>query len=206
MSHAATNSDEPLMAHGSILKTGIPNGKIAIWLFLGSEVMFFTGLIGAFIVLRYSQANWPYDPAKPEFPLALELTALNTFLLICSSVTLVFGLQHVQRGNRALGNLGLLLTTLFGAAFVSIQGIEYVELYHENFRPDGDLFTSCFYAMTGFHGFHVAVGVLAMAVLTVMGYMGKFNEKNYAAIELTGLYWHFVDLVWIILFSIVYLI
>ena len=206
MSHDDSHSDGPLMAHGSILKTGIHNGKIAMWLFLGSEIMFFTGLIGAFIVLRYSQANWPYDPANAEFPLALELTAFNTFLLICSSVTLVYGLQNIQKGNPSKGNIGLLLTTLFGAAFVSIQAYEYMELYHHNFRPENDLFTSCFYTMTGFHGFHVAVGVLAMGVLTVMGYLGKFDAKNHAAVELTGLYWHFVDLVWILLFSIVYLV
>ncbi len=208
MSHVATHSDEPLMAHGSILKTGIPNGKIALWLFLGSEVMFFTGLIGAYIVLRFSQPieSWGYNPALPEFPLALELTAFNTFLLICSSVTLVYGLQHMQRGHRGKANIGLLLTTLFGATFVGIQMIEYLELFHHTFRPETDLFASCFYTMTGFHGFHVFVGVIAMAVLTVMGFMGKFSAKNYAAIELVGLYWHFVDLVWIILFAIVYLI
>lgn len=210
MSHAISthDADGPLMAHGSVLQTGITNGKIATWLFLGSEVMFFTGLIGAYIVLRFGQTTW-VDPSSHEFPLAIPLTAANTFLLICSSVTLVWGLQSIQQGKRAKGNLGLLLTTLFGACFVGVQAFEYYSLWngmhHPPFRPNSDLFGSCFYVMTGFHGFHVLVGVIALAVLTVMGYRGHFNEKKYAPVELTGLYWHFVDLVWIILFAIVYL-
>lgn len=207
MSHAAHahDSDAPLMAHGSVLQTGIHNGKIAIWLFLGSEIMFFTGLIGAYIVLRFGQgaANWP-DPAKT---LNVPLTAANTFLLICSSVTLVWGLQGFQMNNRKRGNLGLLLTTLFGALFVGVQVYEYIELFHHGMKPESNLFGSCFYAMTGFHGFHVFVGVVTLAVLTCMGYAGKFGPTydEYAPIELAGLYWHFVDLVWIILFAIVYL-
>ena len=203
--HPTTTPDPPLMAHGSVLQTGITNGKIAMWLFLGSEVMFFTGLIGAYIVLRFGQTTWA-DPTAENYPLNIPLTAANTFLLICSSVTLVWGLQAIQAGDRKNGNWGLFLTTLFGAVFVAVQAYEYYELWHHaNMKPSSDLFGSCFYAMTGFHGLHVAIGVIAMAVLTVMGWAGKFDPKNYAPVELTGLYWHFVDLVWIILFAIVYL-
>lgn len=206
MSHALSPSHEPpLMAHGSVLQTGISNGKIAMWLFLGSEVMFFTGLIGAYIVLRFGAGTWA-DPTSPDYPLNIPLTAANTFLLICSSVSLVWGLQGYQLNRIRQGNLGLLLTTIFGAVFVGVQAYEYYELWHHNMRPDSDLFGSCFYAMTGFHGLHVFVGVVAMAVLTVFGYLGKFDSHHYAAVENTGLYWHFVDLVWIILFAIVYLI
>ncbi len=208
MSHATAHhggsDDGPLMAHGSVLNLGIPNGKIAIWLFLASEVMFFTGLIGAYIVTRFGQApgNWP----QPHITLNVPLTAFNTFLLICSSVTLVWGLQSIQAGDRAKGNWGLFLTTVIGAVFVGVQAYEYYELWgHRGMRPDTNIFGSCFYTMTGFHGLHVAGGVIAMAIVTCMGLAGKFNPKSYAAVELTGLYWHFVDLVWIILFAIVYL-
>jgi heme/copper-type cytochrome/quinol oxidase subunit 3 len=210
MSHAISNTSgggglKPLMAHGSVLQLGISNGKIGMWLFLGSEVMFFTGLIGAYIILRFGQVTWA-DPTGEGYPLNIPLTAANTFLLICSSVTLVWALQSIQAGKRGLGNLGLLLTTVFGAVFVGVQGVEYYELYtHRGMSPSSDLFGSCFYTMTGFHGMHVAVGVIAMGVLTAMGFAGKFDEENYAAVEMTGLYWHFVDLVWIILFAIVYL-
>jgi cytochrome c oxidase subunit III len=208
--HGHTGHDEgPLMAHGSVLQLGITNGKIATWLFLGSEVMFFTGLIGAYIVLRFGQppGNWP-DPSET---LNVPLTAANTFLLICSSVTLVWGLQAIQAGDKRKGFWGLFLTMVFGAIFVSVQGVEYYELFtgghghRAELRPYTNLFGSCFYTMTGFHGFHVLCGVIAMAVLTVKGFLGHFDEKHYAAVELTGLYWHFVDLVWIILFAIVYL-
>jgi heme/copper-type cytochrome/quinol oxidase subunit 3 len=195
--------DAPLMAHGSVLQTGISNGKIAIWLFLASEVMFFTGLIGAYIVLRGGQgfSNWP-DPAKS---LNVPLTAANTFLLICSSVTLVWGLQGYQANDKRTGNLGLLLTTIFGAIFVGVQVYEYIELFHLGMRPDAHLFGSTFYIMTGFHGLHVFLGVVTLAVLTVRGFLGHFDANNNATVEMAGLYWHFVDLVWIILFAIVYL-
>lgn len=201
--HPRRSKEPVLMAHGSVLQTGITNGKIATWLFLGSEVMFFTGLIGAYVILRGGQgfAQWP-DPTKA---LNVPLTAANTFLLICSSVTLVYGLQGFQANNIRQGNLGLWLTTFFGAVFVGVQGYEYYELYHHGVTPDANIFGSCFYAMTGFHGLHVFGGVVALLVLSIMGSRGCFNAKNYVAVELVGLYWHFVDLVWILLFAIVYL-
>ena len=215
MTHAPVNANHspdhghdesgPLMAHGSILQTQITNGKICMWLFLGSEIMFFTGLIGAYIVLRFGQGpgNWP----SPDKTLNVPLTAINTFFLICSSVTLVWALQSFQHEQPAKGNLGLLATTLIGALFVGVQAYEYIELLGAGMAPDTNLFGSCFYVMTGFHGFHVLVGVLSLAWLTVMGFLGKFGPtySQYAPIEMTGLYWHFVDLVWIILFAIVYL-
>ncbi len=213
MSHATTASphdhadgDQPLMAFGTVLNLQISNGKVAMWLFLASEVMFFTGLIGAYIILRAGQSTWA-DPTSADYPLAIGLTAFNTFLLICSSVTLVWGLQNYQQNEIAKGNLGLLFTTLFGAVFVGVQCYEYYELIvHRGMTPDKDIMASCFYAMTSFHGLHVFLGVVALAVLTIKGYMGHFNAENFALVELTGLYWHFVDLVWIILFAIVYLI
>ena len=206
MSHASTphtDLPKPLMAHGSVLQTGIPNGKLAMWEFLASEVMFFTGLIGAYIVLRFGQHEWP----PPEQTLNVPLTALNTFFLICSSVTLVWALQNYQLNKIKLANFGLLATTLLGAVFVGIQIYEYWLLLDHGMTPSWNIFGSCFFIMTGFHGLHVFIGVVALAVLTVMGFMGKFGPgyENHAAVELTGLYWHFVDLVWIILFAIVYL-
>ncbi len=206
---SATHEAHPegvLTAHGTVLNLQISNGKIGTWLFLASEVMFFTGLIGAYIILRAGQTTWG-DPTAEDYPLNIPLTAFNTFLLICSSVTLVWGLQAYQAGDQQKGLAGLALTTLFGGVFVGIQAYEYYELVsHRNMTPDKDVMASCFYAMTSFHGLHVLMGVIAMAVLTVKGMLGHFGPKNYVAIEMTGLYWHFVDLVWIILFAIVYLI
>jgi cytochrome c oxidase subunit 3 len=212
MSHPAptapthgSSGEAPLMAFGTVLNLQISNGKVGIWLFLASEVMFFTGLIGAYIILRAGQSTWG-DPTSDQYPLNIPLTALNTFLLICSSVTLVWGLQAIQAGERAKGNLGLLITTVVGALFVGVQVYEYIHLVHDGMTPEKDIMAGCFYVMTGFHGLHVLLGVVAMAVVTIKGYMGHFSPKNYAIVEYTGLYWHFVDLVWIILFAIVYLI
>lgn len=202
--HGETPDGRPT-SFDTVLNLGIRNGKVGLWLFLASEVMFFTGLIGAYIVLRAGQDTW-IDPTDPNYPLAIPLTALNTFLLICSSVTLVWGLQGIQAGNKSRGTWGLFFTTLFGAVFVGVQIYEYKELFAHGFTPDVDITASCFYAMTSFHGLHVFLGVVALAVLTVMSWRGKFDQKNYLIVEATGLYWHFVDLVWIILFAIVYLI
>lgn len=200
--HHDETDDGLLRSHGSILQTQIANGKICMWLFLASEVMFFTGLIGAYIVLRFGQGEWP-DPTQT---LNVPLTAMNTFFLICSSVTLVAALQHIQMGNRAKANFFLFATTFIGAIFVGIQVYEYMELFGHGMTPYANVFGGCFYVMTGFHGAHVTGGVIAMAALWIMGLRGKFDENNYAVVENTGLYWHFVDLVWILLFAIVYLI
>lgn len=200
--HHQEPDDGLLRSHGSVLQTQISNGKICIWLFLASEVMFFTGLIGAYIVLRFGQGEWP-DPTET---LNVRLTAFNTFLLICSSVTLVAALQNIQMGKRGKANFFLFATTFIGALFVGIQIYEYQELFGHGMTPFENVFGGCFYVMTGFHGVHVAAGVVAMGTLWIMGLCGKFDEHNYAAVENTGLYWHFVDLIWIILFAIVYLV
>lgn len=210
MAHTAhvsqSTTDKPLTAFGTVLNLQVLNGKVGTWLFLASEIMFFTGLIGAYIVLRAGQDTWG-DPTFEGYPLNIPLTAANTFLLICSSVTLVWGLQHYQMNNQFKGTLGLFLTTFFGAVFVGVQVYEYYELMiHRDMWPDSDIMASCFFTMTGFHGLHVLLGVITLAVLTVKGMLGHWGPDNYLTVECAGLYWHFVDLVWIILFAIVYLI
>jgi len=182
--------------------TGIPHDKMGMWVFLCSEVMFFTGLIGAYLVLRFSSAAWP-DPSKT---LNIPLTAFNTFLLICSSVTMVQALASADRGDLRKMKLFLSLTLLFGACFLSVQVFEYNKLlFHEHFTPSSSLFGSVFFTTTGFHGFHVFCGVVCMAYMTGKAFLGKLTQAHHQGIETLGLYWHFVDLVWIILFTIIYL-
>jgi cytochrome c oxidase subunit 3 len=283
-------------------------GKVAMWLFLATEVMFFTGLIGSYIVLRagspqtsYSnlyppttdleglhdtrgvfvksvgtgapqvteilhkegglteaeaeeivhhahglvtglstnkaealQASlasagavavseelksyqWPLPYDELTNPLAIDLTAANTFILICSSLTMVLSLSAFQSGRKGAGSGWLLATVIIGAIFVSVQAYEYYQLmfgHHYppgisasgHFRPNVSLFASCFFTMTGFHGAHVSAGVVTLFVIWLRSLFGAYNEKHYAPVELAGLYWHFVDLVWIILFTIVYLL
>ena len=203
MSHAATVEevqDHPM---------GLYNGKLGTWLFLCSEIMFFAGLIGSYIVLRSGTASWP----QPGQILNIPLTGVNTFVLICSSVTMVKAFQWCLEGHQKRTQRNLFLTFLFGVLFLVIQAIEYHKLFHHGLKPWGGpdpattkLYGTCFYILTGFHGFHVFCGVVAVFVIFMMSLFGRFSRTHYAEIELVGLYWHFVDLVWIILFTILYLI
>jgi heme/copper-type cytochrome/quinol oxidase subunit 3 len=181
--------------------TGIAHDKMGMWVFLCSEIMFFTGLIGAYIVLRFASPVWPH----PGSTLNIWLTALNTFILICSSVTMVKALASVRDGDIRKLKLFLSMTLLFGAIFLSIQAYEYRHLLHAGFNPHVSLFGSVFYMTTGFHGFHVFCGVVCMAFVTGKAFLGKYTPAHHQGVETIGLYWHFVDLVWIILFTIIYL-
>lgn len=187
-------------AQGSV---GVHTQKLGMWVFLVSEVMFFTALIGSYIILRWgTDASWP----EPRTVLAIPVTALNTFILICSSVSMVKAFAAATRDDQAGLKRWLLLTVLGGATFVSIQALEYHHLIEKGFLPSFGLFGAAFYTMTGFHGFHVSCGVISMIWVTIRAFRGKYVGGNYYGVETIGLYWHFVDLVWIILFTIVYLI
>ncbi|MBT3268065.1 NAD(P)H-binding protein [Candidatus Poribacteria bacterium] len=181
--------------------TGIGHAKFGMWVFLASEVMFFTGLIGAYIILRNATPGWP-DPGDR---LSLGLTAFMTFLLIVSSMTLVLSLSAIQRGLQARFKLFLGLTVLCGAAFVGLQVYEWSHFLAHS-APSTDMFWGVFYTLTGFHGAHVTIGVVALAMIYIKALRGGYTETQYGDVEMTGLYWHFVDLVWIILFTIIYLI
>ncbi|MGA2382241.1 MAG: heme-copper oxidase subunit III [Gemmatimonadales bacterium] len=182
---------------------GVYTQKVGMWVFLVSEVMFFTALIGSYIILRWGTgAQWP----DPRTVLAIPITALNTFILICSSVSMVKAYAAATRDDQAGLKKWLLLTVLGGATFVSVQAYEYHHLIEKGFLPSSGVFGSAFYTMTGFHGFHVTCGVISMIWVTVRAFRGRYAGGNYRGVETIGLYWHFVDLVWIILFTIVYLI
>ena len=182
---------------------GVYNEKLGMWVFLGSEVMFFTALIGAYIILRVAH---PEAWAAPGEVLNVPVTAINTFLLICSSVTMVKAFAAAQHGHLRPMRLWLLATVLIGASFVGVQVFEYIELVHKGFVPSEGLYGSTFFTMTGFHGFHVTIGVICMTFVTWRAFQGRYTAADHRGIEVIGLYWHFVDLVWIILFTIVYLI
>ncbi len=182
---------------------GINTRKLGMWVFLASEVMFFTGLIGSYIILRSGVPNWPV----PSTVLNIPLTALNTFILICSSATLVLAYAAIQRGDEEGLQVGLLLTIILGTLFLGIQVKEYQELiFHRGFSIKSGLFGSCFFTMTGFHGTHVFLGVLCLISVFLKAIRGGYSKEDCRGVEVVGLYWHFVDLVWIILFTIVYLI
>jgi heme/copper-type cytochrome/quinol oxidase subunit 3 len=190
---------------------GVYNQKFGMWVFLLSEVMFFTGLIGSYIILRFAH---PDAFAEPGRVLNVPLTAANTFILIVSSVTMVKAFASIELGDQRGLRRWLLATVLLGAVFLSIQGIEYVKLAEHGFVPMVDayaaegapLYGMTFYTLTGFHGAHVTIGVLCMIFVTVKAFRGRYSQADHGGVEVMGLYWHFVDLVWIILFTIVYLI
>ena len=204
--HAAAAVMEPRRARGLDVYTK----KVGMWVFLCSEVMFFTGLIGSYIVLRFGASeSW----ANPGEVLNVPITAVNTFILICSSVTMVKAFAAAEQGDQKGIRLFLFLTWVLGTIFLGIQAVEYRELAmhgswqgSHGFTPAAGLYGATFFTMTGFHGFHVFSGVLCLGWATIEAFRGRWTADNHQGIEILGLYWHFVDLVWILLFTIVYLI
>ena len=174
-----------------------------VWLFLGSEVILFSMIIGTSFGLRIaSGTSWP-DPSEI---LNVPLTAINTFILIISSFTMVKSVDAIQQGKQKQLRNYLIATVGLGALFLGIQMYEYTQLLHEGLTPTTNLFGSTFYVQTGLHGAHVFFGVLLILFAALRAHQGGFSKENHAGVELIGLYWHFVDLVWIILFTLVYLI
>ena len=225
MTHAAAAVDQMRPPFPTERGLDVYNKKLGMWVFLASEVMFFAALIGTYVILRFGA---PGEWARPGIVLNIKITAFNTFLLICSSVSMVKAYAAIQDGDPKKMRFWLLLTILGGASFVGIQVYEYIHLIEHGFVPSGvregselatlvangtlpaatmGLYGSTFFTMTGFHGFHVTCGVISMTYLYLTKALpGKYSKSDYGGIETVGLYWHFVDLVWIILFTIVYLI
>ena len=180
---------------------GLDLRKLAMWVFLSSEVIFFTALIATFLVYKNESVSGPGQEL-----LDIEITAINTFILIISSLTMVLSLEAAVKDRQRQLKLWLLATVVLGSTFLSIQGFEYFQLWQEGLTPSVNLFGSAFYTLTGFHGTHVLIGVIMLTGLLIKALLGGFSSKHFLPIELVGLYWHFVDLVWILLFTLVYLI
>lgn len=182
----------------------IENSKLAMWLYLGSEVMIFGAMIAAFVVYRFSEAGVEQVHHVHE-ELGIGLVSLNTFLLLASSYAMVMGLRAIQMDNRNGFVRWIGLTALLGAVFVGGQYIEYAELARIGETLETQ-FGTHFYAPTAFHGAHVIIGVIWALVLVWRGRRGKYSSQNNLGIEIFGLYWHFVDVVWIVLFTVIYLL
>lgn len=178
--------------------------KFGMWLFLASEIMFFSGFINAYIVLR----NRPESMAQSlheQQSLDKVIGAINTGVLIISSLTMALAVAASHRKDVKGTRLFILLTILLGSAFLVIKGFEYSAKFAHNYYPWSSFFFGAYFTMTGFHGLHVLGGIITMIILLMLSLGGKFKEKA-TPIELTGLYWHFVDIVWIFLFPMLYLL
>ena len=188
-------------------------GKIAMWMFIAQDGMSFGGLLLAYGILRITSADWPI----PAEILGIHLTAIATFLLICSSLSMVMAVDGAKQQNKAKTVRWLLVTILGGFSFLGIQAYEYTHLVGEGItfttstwkgQPINNLFGSTFYAVTGFHGLHVTAGVIYLLCIFKGAMAGKYTQGgiSYSHVELVGLFWHFVDLVWILVFTLIYLL
>ncbi|MCL4504655.1 MAG: heme-copper oxidase subunit III [Chloroflexi bacterium] len=177
------------------------NRKFGFWLFLSSELLIFCGLIGGFLVTKHYAATWP-----TQQQLSLWLASLNTFLLLTSSLTVVLGIENIQTNKQRSLALFLLVSALLGFLFLCGQAYEYQHLIFTEKFGFGDPFGTAFFILTGLHGLHVFVGVLWAITVALRARRGTYSSTNYTTVEMFGLYWHFVDLVWILIFTIVYLI
>ena len=184
--------------------TGLYNGKLGIWLFLASEVMLFGALFSSYVLLRTTAPTWPRGWDVLNVPLA----TVNTFVLIASSVTVVLAWAYLRLGNLKKGKLFLLMTLLCGFGFLGIKAIEYTSKFSHHLYPSTNNFYATYYVMTGLHGLHVIGGMVVFAylLLTADKWYAAKRDQFTNRVEVTGLYWHFVDLVWIFLFPILYLL
>jgi heme/copper-type cytochrome/quinol oxidase subunit 3 len=184
--------------------TGLYNGKLGIWLFLASEVMLFGALFSSLILLRTSAPSWPHGWQVLNVPLA----TLNTFVLIGSSVTVVLAWSYLRLGDLKKGKIFLSLTLLCGFGFMIIKSIEYYTKFKHHLSPATNNFYGTYFVLTGLHGLHVLGGMVVFAylLLTADKWYAEKRDQYTNRVEVTGLYWHFVDLVWIFLFPILYLL
>lgn len=187
---------------GEETSSGIDNQKLGVWAFISSETIFFSALIVVYIALHEKNVTGPY----PQDLLSIPLTSINTFILICSSFSMVTALASFQKGNIRSGKGWLIATFLLGLTFLAGQAFEFTTMAQEGLSLSKNLFGATFFTLTGFHGAHVLVGLIWIVFVLVRAYNGKLTIDNHSSVELVGLYWHFVDLVWIIIFTVVYLI
>ena len=186
---------------GSNNATGITNNKLGMWLFLGSDCLLFGALISTYVLLRHRGSG-----IAPEDVFDIPYTSVSSFVLLMSSVSMVFAVSSISRGDHQKLRLWLLVTSLLGGTFIAGQVYEFTSFYREGLGYTTNLFSSAFYSLTGFHGVHVTVGIIMLMSLFVMSLTGRLTEERAETVEIVGLYWHFVDIVWVLIFTIVYLI
>src|SRR5216684_2011432 len=180
---------------------GLDMRKVGIWSFIGSECVFFASLISTYMVYK-ARSQGPFDAQI----LSIPLTSFSTFILLMSSLLMVLALAGFQRNDRFWGTFWLFGTAFFGCIFLGGQVYEFGDFWLEHGMVfNTNLFSQCFYTLVGFHGFHVFIGVVWLITMAIAGAIGKIDSKRSLSVEICGLYWHFVDIVWVVIFTLVYL-
>lgn len=185
-----------------VTATGVSNEKVAMWAFLGSECLLFGGLISTFLLYKTRAAGGH----TPHELYDIAFTSISSFVLLMSSLTMVLAVSAVARGDHRSMRIWLATTALLGTVFISGQVYEFTEFLNEGYGYTHSPAWSAFYTLTGFHGVHVTLGILMLLSLIGLSFKGHIPTKRAEAVEIVGLYWHFVDVVWILIFTVVYLI
>lgn len=202
--HDATVTEETHAEHDPhATYTGLDNVKLAMWAFLGSECLFFGALISAHLLYRNRTNGGPTRQDVYDIP----YTSVSSFVLLMSSLTMVLALAAIQRGDHRKLRIWLMATSLLGASFIGGQFFEFTEFVQKGLTIQTSPFGSSFFVLTGFHGTHVAIGILMLLTMYTLSALGKLDPYSEGAkkVEMVGLYWHFVDIVWIVIFTVVYL-
>jgi heme/copper-type cytochrome/quinol oxidase subunit 3 len=194
----------PLKAveHGAPTSTGLSNAKLGMWAFLASECLLFGALISTFLLYKDRHVSG----LTPQKIYDIPYTSVSSFVLLMSSLTMVLALAAIQRGDHAKLRTWLIATALLGMTFISGQVYEFTRFVQDGMTIKTNVVATSFFTLTGFHGAHVTVGILMLLSLFGMSLDGRLPVERAEAVELVGLYWHFVDIVWIVIFTVVYLI
>ena len=182
--------------------TGVSNNKLLMRVFLGSECLLFGGLISTYLIYRSRFADGP----APGDIFDIPFTSVSSFVLLMSSLTMVLSLSSLQRGDYRNTRLWLLTTALLGALFIGGQVYEFTTFLREGLGYSTSPFSSAFFTLTGFHGVHVSIGIVMLMSLYVSSMRGNLKRESSETLEIVGLYWHFVDVVWIFIFTVIYLV
>jgi heme/copper-type cytochrome/quinol oxidase subunit 3 len=181
--------------------TGLNTWKLGFWVFIGSETLFFGTLISVYMVYKGQSVVGPF----PDDVLDIPLTTISTFVLLMSSLAVVLALEFLQQGRRRLALFWTMMIIVLGSGFLGFQAYEFTHFYHQGLTLQTNLFGSTFFILTGFHGAHVTIGVIWLLFLWFDMFRGALLPANSLRLEIAGLYWHFVDIVWIVIFTLVYL-
>jgi len=182
--------------------TGLNHRKLLMWVFLGSDCMFFGALIATYMVYRGQSLNGPYPIDIIDVP----ITTISTFVLLCSSFSMVQALSATNRNDQKGIRIWLMTTAILGSIFIGFQIFEFTTFYKEGLTLGVNLFGATFFTLTGFHGAHVTLGIVWLLVMFVLALKGRLGSSTSLDVEILGLYWHFVDIVWIVIFTLLYLI